>query len=114
MKVCVYCRVACKDEQGLAAQIESVQRYAKEAGHTVIGTYAEHGSGMTLERPALQALNQAILMDKPEMVVMRDISRIGRSPFLIEGYIGWLKKHKVNLLCINDRILFSPNGEFPI
>ena len=38
----------------LERQAEELRRYAEQAGYTIVGAAAEHGSGMTLDRPALQ------------------------------------------------------------
>ena len=43
----VYCRVAHDDSFSLERQAEELPRYAEQAGYTIVGAAAEHGSGMT-------------------------------------------------------------------
>ena len=54
MKAYFYCRVAHDDSFSLERQAEELRRYAEQAGYTIVGAAAEHVSGMTLDRPALQ------------------------------------------------------------
>ena len=54
MKAYFYCRVAHDDSFSLERQAEELRRYAEQAGYTIVGAAAEHGSGMTLDRPALR------------------------------------------------------------
>ena len=48
MKAYFYCRVAHDDSFSLERQAEELRRYAEQAGYTIVGAAAEHGSGMTL------------------------------------------------------------------
>mgnify|MGYP000770757098 FL=1 len=85
MKAYFYCRVAHDDSFSLERQAEELRRYAKQAGYTIVGAAAEHVSGMTLDRPALQEVMEAVLAGKVDVVlclrerVSSDIS--GVSPF---------------------------------
>ena len=55
-----YCRVAHDDSFSLERQAEELRRYAEQAGYTIVGAAAEHGSGMALDCPALQARSAGI------------------------------------------------------
>ena len=89
MKAYFYCRVAHDDSFSLERQAEELRRYAEQAGYTIVGAAAEHGSGMTLDRPALQEVMEAVLAGKVDVVlclrerVSSDIS--GVSPFSRAG-----------------------------
>ena len=61
MKAYFYCRVAHDDSFSLERQAEELRRYAEQAGYTIVGAAAEHVSGMTLDRPALQEVMEAVL-----------------------------------------------------
>jgi DNA invertase Pin-like site-specific DNA recombinase len=54
MRAFLYCRVAHEDSFALEHQRFLLQLYAKQAGYTIIGAADEYGSGLTLDRPALQ------------------------------------------------------------
>lgn len=111
MRVYLYCRVARDDGFTLEAQASVFRRHAEQTGYTIIGTSCEHGSGLTLERPALQEVTQAVLAGKVDLVLVHSITRIGREWGMTQRYIDLLVEHGVKLLCIRDRLLFSDKGE---
>ena len=78
MRVFVYCRVAHDDSFSLEAQAAQLRRYAEQAGYTIIGATAEQGSGLTLDRPGLEKVTQAVLDGKVDMLLVNSIDRIGR------------------------------------
>ena len=110
MKSYVYSRVACDDDFSLEVQTSKLVHYAKRSGYTVIGAYSEYGSGLTLERPALQALTQAVIANRPDIVLVNNIFRIARRMEMVQAYIELLNKFEVDLLCLQDRLLVSKNG----
>ena len=78
MKVYFYCRVAHDDSFSLERQAEELRRYAEQVGYTIVGVAVEHGSGMTLDRPALQEVMEAVLAGKVDVVLISSLDRIGR------------------------------------
>ena len=78
MRDFVYCRVAHDDSFSLEAQAAQLRRYAEQAGYTIIGATAEQGSGLTLDRPGLEKVTQAVLDGKVNMLLVNSIDRIGR------------------------------------
>lgn len=70
MKAYFYCRVAHDDSFSLEQQAAKLRRYAEQAGYTIVGVAAEHGSGLTLDRPALQELTEAVLAGKVDVVLV--------------------------------------------
>lgn len=61
MKAYIYCRVAHDDGFSLKLQADELRHYANRAGYTIVGIAAEYGSGVTLDRPALQEVTEAVL-----------------------------------------------------
>ena len=114
MKAYIYCRVAHDDGFSLELQADELRRYAKQAGYTVVGIAAEYGSGVTLNRPALQEVTEAVLAGRVDVVLVHNLARIGREWGMTQRYIDLLTRHKVKLLCIRDRLLFDENGAAPI
>lgn len=104
LRVAIYCRVACKDKFSLEQRAAKLQQYAKKAGYTIIGVMAEYGSGATLDRPALAEVTKAIYAGKVDMVLVKDISRIGRGFGVTQSYIDILVENKVSLLCVTDEL----------
>ena len=69
---------------------------------------------MTLDRPALQEVMEAVLAGKVDVVLISSLDRIGWDWGMTQRYIDLLTQHKVKLLCIRDRLLFDENGAAPI
>ena len=110
MRVFFYCRVAHDDGFSLEAQGAELHHYAEQAGYTIVGAADEHGNGLTLDRPALQKVTEAVLSGRVDMVLVKSIDRIGREWGVTQRYIDLLVEHKVQLLCVRDRLLFSEKG----
>ena len=109
MKAYFYCRVAHDDSFSLEQQAAKLRRYAEQAGYTIVGAAAEHGSGMTLDRPALQEVMEAVLAGKVDVVLISSLDRIGRD----WGIIALLTEHKVKLLCLRERVSSDISGVSP-
>ena len=114
MRVFLYCRVAHQDTFTLEHQYFLLELCAKRAGYTIIGATDEYGTGLTLDRPALQRVTEAVVAGKVEMVLVHSLTRIGQEWGMAQSYIDLLNRHKVKLLCIRDRLLFDENGATPI
>ena len=95
MKAYFYCRVAHDDSFSLERQAEELRRYAEQAGYTIVGAAAEHGSGMTLDCPALQEVMEAVLAGKVDVVLVNSLDRLGRDWGMTKQYIDLLTEHKV-------------------
>ena len=111
MRVFLYCRV--DDTFVLEHQRFLLQLYAKRAGYTIIGAADEYGSGLILERPALQKVTETVVAGKVDVVLVHSPTRIGREWGMAQSYIGLLTRHKVKLLCIRGRLLFDETGANP-
>ena len=110
MRAFLYCRVAHEDSFALEHQRFLLQLYAKKAGYAIIGAADEYGSGLTLDRPALQKVTEAVVAGRVDVVLVHNLARIGREWGMTQRYIDLLTRHKVKLLCIRDRLLFDENG----
>ena len=113
MKAYFYCRVAHDDSFSLERQAEELRRYAEQAGYTIVGAAAEHGSGMTLDRPALQEVMEAVLAGKVDVVLISSLDRIGRDWGMTKQYIALLTEHKVKLLCLRERVSIDSSNFSP-
>ena len=113
MKAYFYCRVAHDDSFSLEQQAAKLRRYAEQAGYTIVGAAAEHGSGMTLDRPALQEVMEAVLARKVDVVLISSLDRIGRDWGMTKQYIALLTEHKVKLLCVRERVSIDSSNFSP-
>lgn len=59
---------------------------------------------MTLDRPALQELTEAVLAGKVDVVLVNSLDRLGRDWGMTKQYIALLTEHKVKLLCLRERV----------
>lgn len=110
MKTCLYCRVACDDGSNLEMQKKELQHYAKQNGYTVVGVYAECGSGLTLDHPKLKEVMDRILSGEAEMLIVKSIDRISRDWRKAQKCIDLLTEQGGKILCVYDRCLFSNSG----
>ena len=99
-KVAIYCRVANQDQFALKQQQEALLFYAKENGFDKydIISYSDNGySGMNFARPAFSILQEGIRVGVIGVVIVKDLSRIGREYLQTSE---WLYKIK------NDGVVF--------
>ena len=90
-----------------------IHNFCLIAIYTIVGVAAEYGSGLTLDRPALQELTEAVLAGKVDVVLVNSLDRLGRDWGMTKQYIDLLTEHKVKLLCARERLTidsasFSP------
>ena len=97
----------------LERQAEELRRYAEQAGYTIVGVAAEHGSGLTLDRPALQELTEAVLAGKVDAVLVNSLDRLGRDWGMTKQYIDLLTEHEVKLLCVRERVMIDSSSFSP-
>ena len=97
----------------LERQAEELRRYAEQAGYTIVGVAAEHGSGMTLDRPALQEVMETVLAGKVDVVLVNSLDRLGRDWGMTKQYIDLLTEHKVKLLCVRERMMIDSSSFSP-
>ena len=90
-----------------------IHNFCLVAIYTIVGVAAEYGSGLTLDRPALQDLTEAAFAGKVDVVLVNSLDRLGRDWGMTKQYIDLLAEHKVKLLCLRERLMidsasFSP------
>ena len=105
------CRLSREDE--LVGDSESIQtqkkmlfQYAKEHHFTNIVYYVDDGySGTTFDRPEFQRLKNDIEKGKVGVVIVKDLSRLGRD-YIMTGYYlkHFFPEYKVRFIAINDDV----------
>ena len=68
---------------------------------------------MTLDRPALQEVMEAVLAGKVDVVLISSLDRIGRDWGMTKHYIDLLTEHKVKLLCVRERMMIDSSNFSP-
>ena len=105
-RAAVYCRLSKDDDlQGESASIanqrDMLEKYCEKQGWEVVAVYQDDGfTGLNMERPDLQRMLRAIERRQINLVITKDLSRLGRN-YLQTGHDG---------LCGN---LCSPHRRHP-
>ena len=104
----LYMRLSREDGKRESAGIESqrlmLREYAKRKGFLIVGEYVDDGySGTNYERPAFERLRQDIESGKINMVITKDLSRLGRN-YIASGELTeeYFPSHNVRFIAIND------------
>lgn len=84
----IYCRLSLDDgNEGDSSSIKiqkmMLEKYALEHGFTIYNYYIDDGySGLNFERPAFKKMMQDINEGKVNLVITKDLSRLGRNHIL--------------------------------
>ena len=86
MKAVLYCRVASPEQayagEALRNQQTQLMAYAKKKGMEIAGIHMDAGfSGLTLDRPGLQAALQAVKGGSADTILVTNRSRLFRGFF---------------------------------
>lgn len=106
MNVYGYARIS-RDEDNKKESIETQKKvlvdYAVEQGLNVIDIFEDNNvSGYTFERPSLTKLKELIENNKVDILIAKDLSRIGRHNAKTLLFLDYLDEHKVRLMLKND------------
>ena len=107
----LYIRLSKEDEsegpsQSVTNQLSLLNEYARQHGLTVYDAYIDDGwSGTNFDRPAFQRLLRDIEQKKVNMVVTKDLSRLGRD-YIQTGYYmeRYFPEHRVRYISLLDGI----------
>lgn len=112
-RVWLYCRIANQsvEDVAMANQVEYLKRYALERGYLIAGISAEYGTGLTLDRPGLLEITQAVLEKQIDAVLIKNLSRLARSYVLMPEYINFLNDNGVELIALSEGIRFHDHTE---
>jgi len=116
-KAAAYLRVSTNsqiDGESLSTQKSTIQAYCTSRGWELVRIYEDAGiSGTKDDRPALQALLSAAKAREIDAVVVRDLSRYGRSARDLLNNLQTLKDCSVTFISLKEGIDGSgPYGEF--
>jgi site-specific DNA recombinase len=111
-KAAAYVRVSTNsqkvDGESLSTQRSSIQDYCTSRGWELVNVYEDAGiSGTKDDRPALQALLSAAQTGEIDAVIIRDLSRFGRSARDLLNNLQTLKDLGVTFVSIKEGIYGS-------
>ena len=85
----LYCRLSRDEEQdGLSGSIKNqrdmLEKYCEKQGWEVVAVYQDDGfTGLNMERPDLQRMLRAIERRQINLVITKDLSRLGRNRLIV-------------------------------
>ena len=99
-KVAIYCRVASKN------RIEEIlKNYCNENNYEIYKIYIDNGyNGLDDNRPNYNKLLNDLKKNMFDTIIVRDMSRLGRSIIKLEKVIKLLENNNCNLICLNEDI----------
>lgn len=110
-KVGIYIRLSREDgdkleSESVSNQRDILHRYIKENGHILIDEYVDDGvSGTTFERPEFKRMISDIEVKRIDMVITKDLSRLGRDYIKTGYYIeNYFPENAVRYVSILDGI----------
>lgn len=107
----IYCRLSKDDElQGESASIQNqrdlLESFCYEHGWNIVGIYQDDGyTGLNMDRPEFQKMLTACQKGEIDIVVTKDLSRLGRN-YLQTGQLieEFFPKQKVRYIALNDGV----------
>lgn len=104
-KVAIYCRVASKNRIEIKKQKEILKNYCNENNYEIYKIYIDNGySGLDDNRPNYNKLLNDLKKNMFDTIIVRDMSRLGRSFIKLEKVIKLLENNNCNLICLNEDI----------
>ena len=100
----IYCRVAGPDAYALAVQQASLEEYAEAHGFEVVGTTAEQASGLDFSRRGLAEVSAAVADGKIDLLLVANISRLGRDVGKTDAYLRWLEDQFIEVVCADGTV----------
>ena len=94
------------DNSSIQTQQMMLERYCEENGYTVYGVYKDDGyTGLNYDRPGFQRLLADIESGKVNLVITKDLSRLGRD-YIQTGYYTeiYFAEREVRYIAINDGV----------
>lgn len=108
-RVAIYIRLSREDDkEGVSESVTNQKtllvKYVKEHGFKIADIYIDDGyTGTNFNRPAFKKMIQDIEAGKVDMVITKDLSRLGRDYIGTGEYVEkWFPKHKVRYVSLLD------------
>lgn len=110
-RAAIYCRLSKDDElQGESASIanqrDMLEAYCEKQGWEVVAVFQDDGyTGLNMERPDLKRMLKAIERKQVNLVVTKDLSRLGRN-YIEVGRLTeeFFPEHDIRLVAVSDNI----------
>jgi DNA invertase Pin-like site-specific DNA recombinase len=108
MNVWLYYRLSRDDDielNSLTNQREILVDYANRQNHTIVGeSFDDNVSGMIFDRDGIDQLYEQVENKTIEMVLVKDLSRLGRHKIQTAICIDYLRKNNVRVYSVTENI----------
>ena len=109
LRTALYCRLSKDDmlqgdSESIKTQKAMLTQYAKEHGFMVVGTYVDDGfSGLNFDRPDFNRMLDDIEAGKIDVVITKDLSRLGRDHLKVGHFTEiFFPMKNVRYIAVND------------
>ena len=115
MKSAIYCRVSTEGQElegsSLQTQLEACLKYCELKGYEATTQFSEVWSGLSLDRPEIERLREAVRSEQLDVVVVYSLDRLTRDP--VHGVILMqeFEKHGVSLEAVSETVDNSEIGK---
>ena len=99
----IYCRTAEPNAFAPRRQQE-LTAFAKDNHYEIVGCTAKQETGTTMVRPGLAEITNAALRGEMDILLVLNVTRLGRDIWRTLEYVGWLGKHNVEVVCLNGEL----------
>ena len=119
VKAAIYCRLSKDDEsEGDSSSIQTqramLEHYCAQQGWEVVAVYQDDGfTGLNMNRPDMTRMLKAIERRQIDVVVTKDLSRLGRN-YIQTGQLieEFFPKNGVRYIAVNDAVDTDKDGAF--
>lgn len=81
-----------------------MEAFAEKQGFEIIGITAEHASGLDLSRRGLAEVSSAVDAGGIDLLLVANLSRLGRDVGKVDSYLHWLADHFVDVVCADGTV----------
>lgn len=115
MKAVIYARVSSVgDRQDTSRQIRDLDKYASDNSIDIVKTFEEHISGAkkTKDRPVLNECLQYCINNNVDILLISELSRLGRNVDDVLANVQLCKKHHLNVYFQKEQLsIFNADGK---
>ena len=116
-RIWIYYRLSRDDDKemnSLKNQRQILMDYIERNGHLFAGeSFDDNVSGMTFEREGIEKIYEAAAEHKMDVVLVKDLSRLGREKIQTAMFIEYLRSHNIRVISVTDNTdSFNEDDEF--